>query len=89
MQFADNSDEVITIKIEGDEVSIKDEDEPIAISCSSINDEPEVSPQTFHQYLGLPSVIILFVCLPFHINQLPVVNGNGLFIFSEYVKYEG
>ena len=89
MQFADNSDEVITIKIEGDEVSIKDEDEPIAISCSSINDEPEVSPQTFHQYLGLPSVIILFVCLPFHINQLSVVNGNGLFIFSEYVKYEG
>ena len=62
VQFADNSDEVITIKIEGEEVRIKDEDEPIAISCSSINDEPEVSPQTFHQYLGLPSVIVLF-CL--------------------------
>jgi hypothetical protein len=54
--------QVITVKIVREVVWIKEEDEPIAISFSSIKDEPELSPQTFHQYLGLPSVILLF-CL--------------------------
>ena len=51
VQSADDSNEVITIKIVGEVVRIKEEDEPIAISFSSIKEEPEVSPQTFHQYL--------------------------------------
>jgi hypothetical protein len=59
---SDNSNDVITIKVVGDLVHIKEEDEPIAISFSSIKDEPEVSPQAFDQYLGLPFVNILF-CL--------------------------
>jgi hypothetical protein len=84
VQSSDESNEVITIKIVGEVVRIKEEDEPIAISFSSIKAEPEVSPQTFHRYLGLPFVIMTF-CLPFHINQLHVVNGNGLYIFSEDV----
>jgi hypothetical protein len=50
------------MKIVGEIVRIKEEDEPIAISFSSIKEEPEVSPQTFHQYLGLPFVIVPF-CL--------------------------
>jgi hypothetical protein len=69
-------------------VRIKEEVDPIAILVSSIKDEPEVSPQTFHHYLELPSVIVLFY-LPFHINQLPVVIGNVLYIFIEYDKYKG
>src|SRR5215469_2362149 len=72
---SDDHNEVISIKIKGEEICIKEEDDPIAISVSSIKDEPEVSPQTFHRYLRLPSVIMMFVCLPFHINQLPAVNG--------------
>jgi hypothetical protein len=62
VQCSDDSNEVITIKIVGEVVRIKEEDEPIAISFSTIKDEPEVSPQTFHQYLGMPSVIMPF-CL--------------------------
>jgi hypothetical protein len=27
--------------------------------------------------------------MPFHINQLPVVNGNVLYMFTEYDKYRG
>jgi hypothetical protein len=81
---SDESNEVITIKIMGEVVLIKQEDEPIAISFSSVKEEPEVSPQTFHQYLGLPSVIML-LCLPFHINQHRMVNGNDLYIFPEDV----
>ena len=50
------------IKFEGEEIHIKEEDEPIAISFSSVKDELEVSPQTFNQYLELPSVIVTF-CL--------------------------
>jgi hypothetical protein len=60
VQSSDDSNDAITIKIVGDLVRIKEEDEPIAISFSSIKDEPEVSPQTFHQYLELP-----FVNMPF------------------------
>ena len=45
------SNEVITIKIVGEAVHIKEEVEPIALSFSSIKDEPELSPQTFHQGL--------------------------------------
>jgi len=67
VQSCDDSNEVISIKIEEEqEICIRQEDEPIAISFSSIKDEPEVSPQTFHWYLGLPYVIVLF-SLPFHI----------------------
>jgi hypothetical protein len=50
VQSSDDSNEVITIKIVGEVVRIKEED------------EPQVSPQTFHQYLGFPSVIMP-VCL--------------------------
>jgi hypothetical protein len=84
-----DGNEVITLKIVGEVVPIKEEDDPIAISFSSIKDEPEVSPQTFHHYVGLPSVIVPFCLLPFHINQLPVVNGNVLYIFTEYDKNKG
>jgi hypothetical protein len=62
VQSSDES-EVITINIVGEVVRIKEEDEPIAISFSSIKEEPEVCPQAFHQYLGLPSVIMPF-CMP-------------------------
>ena len=51
VQSSNDSNEVITIKIVGEVVHIKEEDEPTAISFSSIKEEPEVSPQTFHQYL--------------------------------------
>jgi len=66
VRSSDDSIEVISINIEREEIRIKEEVEPLAISFSSIKDEPEVSPQTFHRYLGLPSVIMPFVCLPFH-----------------------
>jgi hypothetical protein len=62
VQSSDGSNEFITIKIMGEVVRIKEEVEPIGISFSSIKEVPEVSPQTFHQYLGLPSVIVPF-CL--------------------------
>ena len=48
MRSSDDSNEVISVKIEREEICIKEEVEPIAISCSSIKDEREVSPQTFH-----------------------------------------
>jgi hypothetical protein len=51
VQSSDDSNEVITLKIVGEVVRIKEEDEPIALLFSSIKDEPEVSPQAFHQYL--------------------------------------
>ena len=51
VQSSDESNEVITVKISGEALHIKEEVEPIALSFSSIKDEPEVSPQTFHQYL--------------------------------------
>jgi hypothetical protein len=61
---SDDSIEVISINIEGQEVRIKEEVDPLLMSFSSIKDEPEVSPQTFHWYLRLPSVIMLLsVCL--------------------------
>ena len=66
VRSSDDSIEVISINIEREEIRIKEEVKPIAISFSSIKGEPEVSPQTFHRYLGLPSVIMPFVCLPFH-----------------------
>ena len=40
---SDNSNEAISINIEGEEIHIKEEAEPIALSFSSIKDEPEVS----------------------------------------------
>ena len=51
VQSSGDGKEVMSIKIEGGEIHIKEEDEPIAISFSSVKDEPEVSPQTCHQYL--------------------------------------
>jgi hypothetical protein len=67
VQSSDDSNEVSTIKIVGDLLRIKEEDKPIAISFSSIKEEPEVSPQAFHRYLGLPFVnmpFCLFLCSP-------------------------
>ena len=87
---SDDSNEFMSIKIEEEEICIKEEDEPIAVSFSSIKDEPEVSPQTFHRYLRLPSVIMPFVCLPFHIKQLPV-NGMVCIYLQNllYTRVEG
>jgi len=68
VQSSDDSKEFISIKIEEEEIHIKEEVEPIAVSCSSMKEEPEVSTQTFHRYLRLPFVIMPFVSLPFHIN---------------------
>ena len=51
MRSSDDSIEVISINIEGEEIHIKEEVEPIAVSCSSMKEEPEVSTQTFHRYL--------------------------------------
>jgi len=51
VQSSDDSNEVITVKIVGEALHIKEEVEPFALSFSSIKDEPEVSPLTFHQYL--------------------------------------
>ena len=62
VQSSGDGNEVISIKIEDEEIHIKDEDEPIVIPFFSINDEPEVSQKTFHQYLELTSVIVVF-CL--------------------------
>ena len=88
MRSSDDSIEVISINIEGEEIHIKEEAELILLSFSSIKDEPEVSLQTFHWYLGLPSVIMVFLCLTSHVKQLPVANGNGLYIFTVCAKYE-
>jgi hypothetical protein len=91
VQSFDDSNDVTTIKIVGDLVHIKQEDEPIAVSFSSIKEEPEVSPQAFLQYLSgiaICNYAVLSDCLPFHINQLHVVNGNDLYVFPKYVKYE-
>jgi hypothetical protein len=63
VQSSDDGSEIVCINMVGEVVRIKEEDEPIDISFSSIKEEPQVSPQTFHQYLGLPSVIVPF-CLP-------------------------
>jgi hypothetical protein len=61
VQSADGSNAVSSVTGEG-QIRIKQEEEPIAL-LSTIKDEPEVSPQTFHQYIGLLSVILPF-CLP-------------------------
>jgi hypothetical protein len=59
------------MKIVGEVVHIKEEVEPIAISFSSIKEEPEVIQQTFHQYLGLPSVIVPFFLSAFPHKSVP------------------
>jgi hypothetical protein len=88
VQSADDSSSVVSFKTEEEELQIKEEEEPIAL-LSSIKDEPEVSPQTFHQFIGLLSVILPF-CLPvFTHKSAHNVNGNGLYIFRECVKYGG
>ena len=51
VQSSGDGNEFINIKIEGKEICVKEEDEPIIIPFCLINDEPEVSQQTFHQYL--------------------------------------
>jgi len=58
VQSSNVSNEVISIKIDEEEIRIKEEDEPIAISFSSVKDEPEVSPQTFHELQ--PSHFLVF-----------------------------
>ena len=39
--------------------------------------------------IAICNYAILSVCLPFHINQLGMVNGIVLYIFTESGKYEG
>ena len=63
---SDAGNKAISIKNEGEEIHIKEEVEPTAISCSSIKKEREVSPKAFHRYPRLRSVIMPFVCLLFH-----------------------
>jgi hypothetical protein len=88
VQSADGSNAVRVITTGEEQIRIKEEEQPIAL-LSSIKDEPEVSPQTFHQYIGLLSVIFPF-CLPaFTHKSAHSVNGNGLYIFRESVKCEG
>jgi hypothetical protein len=65
-----DGNEVITLKIVGEVVRIKEEDYPIAISFSSIKDEPEVSPLIFHHYLVLLSVFV-----PFCLSAFPHKSG--------------
>jgi hypothetical protein len=80
VQSADGSNAVSSIT-EQEEIHIKEEEDPLAIPIPSIKDEPEVSPQTFHQYIGLLSVILPF-CLPaFTHKSAHIVNGNGLYMF--------
>jgi hypothetical protein len=62
VQSDDDSSSVVSFKIEEEELQIKEEEEPIAL-LSSIKGDSEVSPQTFHQYIGLLYVILPF-CLP-------------------------
>jgi hypothetical protein len=65
VQSADDiGSRVVSFKIEEEEIQIKEEEELIAQSLPSINDEPEVSPQTFHQYIVLLSnFAFLSACL--------------------------
>jgi hypothetical protein len=71
MHYSDDSNEIVGTKILGEVVHIKEEVEPIAIPFSSIKEEPEVSPQTFQQYLGLPSVIVPFCLSAFPHKSVP------------------
>jgi hypothetical protein len=89
VQFADDSSSVVSFKIEEEELQIKEEEDPLAIPISSIKDEPQVSPQTFHQYIGSLSVLLPFCPHAFTHKSAQNVNGNGLYIFREYVKCEG
>jgi hypothetical protein len=86
--IADDSSSVVSFKIEEEEIHLKEEEAPIAL-LSSIKDEPEVSPQTFHQYIGFLSVILPFSLPAFPHKSAHNVNGNGLYIFRESVKCEG
>ena len=80
---SDDSIEVTSINIEGEELHIKEEAEPIALSFSSIKDEPEVSTQTFHRYLRLPSVIMSFRLSSFpHKTALYLEWKWSLYIYS-------
>jgi hypothetical protein len=88
VQSSDDSSEVMSIKIEEEEIQIKEEDEPVAIAFPSIKDEPEVSPQTFHQYIGLLSVIMPF-CLPAFPHKSAHCGIWKLCVFRERVKLEG
>jgi hypothetical protein len=70
VQSADDSGSVVSFKIEEQEIQIKEEEDPLAITNSSIKDEPEVSPQTFYRYMGL-----LFVILPFYLPAFTQINS--------------
>jgi hypothetical protein len=78
VQSADGSNAVSSVTGEED-IRIKEVEEPFAL-LFSIEDEPEVSPQTFHQYIGLLSVMLPF-CLPaFTHKSAHNVNVNCLYI---------
>jgi hypothetical protein len=51
VQSSDVGSKIVCTKVLGEVVHIKEEDEPIAMSFSSISEEPEVSRPTFQQYL--------------------------------------
>ena len=84
-EYCDDSSAVMSIKIEEEEIQIKEEDEPIAKAFPPIKDAPEVSPQTFHQYIGLLSVIMSF-CLPAFPHKSAHCVIWKLYIFRECVK---
>ena len=77
VQSSGDGNEVMSIKIEGEEIHIKEEDEPNAISFSSVKDEPEVSKQTFNQYLELPFVMMTFCLSAFPQNSTPYGEWKG------------
>jgi hypothetical protein len=89
VQSADDSSSVVSFKIEEEEILIKEEEEPIAISFPLIKDEPEVSPQTFHQHVGVLCVILPFSLPAFTHKSAHCVNGNVLYIFRHCDKSEG
>jgi len=89
VQSSHDGNTFISIKIEGEEIHIKEEDEHIALSFFSIKDEPEVSPQTFHKYLGLPSVIMPFCLSAFPSKSAPYGEWKWSVYMNRYVKYEG
>ena len=81
VQSSGDGNEVISVKLEGEEIRVKQEDEPIFIPFSPINDEPAVSQQTFHQYLQLPSVIVVFCLSAFPHKSTPY----GEWKYSVYI----
>jgi len=45
--------------------------------------------QQWYRKTKIMSDFVQSACLAFHLNQLHMVNGIGLYIFTEFIKYEG